>query len=718
MSKSKDQGSTCIAESEATFYVALDGNDSWSGKLAQPNTQATDGPFCTLLRARNAVREVKDSGVKGPFSVIVRGGKYFLDKTLLLGPKDSGSRGCPIIYTAYPGEEPILSGGVKVSGWKPYKGNIFQAEVPWVRRRTCRVPRIRQLFCNGVRQRRARYPKFDPDNPLYGGWAFVDDPVEEDNRRILKYKKGTFRQRWAKPSEGEVNLCNAGWCNIVLPIKEVDYDERTITMWREMMVLDRPPWYFEWGPYFARGTRYYVENILEELDTPGEWCIDHEDGIVYFWPAVDDIEKAEVVIPTLDCLLDLNRISHITVSGFKFTETSSGDDYHHVGVEGTGPMKYQGGREYVGDALHLNRSNHCIIEKNHFDAVGGNAIYLDSQNERNLISRNEISYAGANGVCLVGSTSQFPIFNHVEDNHIHHCGMLNNYVAGVFLGLSDANVIAHNYIHHTPSHAINLGVNGLGRNIVEYNELRFTTEYAFDSAAINAWGDVPENHIKVDTMRSGHIIRYNLIVDTIGCRVTEDDQIVAPETGGTKGIYLDDCASNCMVYQNIVLRAGQGLVNHLAQHNLIEHNMFIDCKIAILFCDGVTSRIGCWDMAGFMKGNWFTGNIFYSSDEEGLLYSMAKNSWSDLAATIDNNILFHKTGKKFLIDARESKVLGEKLVPVAEWQALGHDQNSVFEDPKFVDLENENFQLEADSPALAKGFPQIDVSKIGIRPQE
>ena len=105
----------------ATFFVATDGNDAWSGKSAAPNAQKTDGPFATLARARDALREVKVKQ-STPLTVMVRGGKYFLEETLALGEQDGGTRECPITYTAYPNEKPILSGGQRVAGWKPYQG--------------------------------------------------------------------------------------------------------------------------------------------------------------------------------------------------------------------------------------------------------------------------------------------------------------------------------------------------------------------------------------------------------------------------------------------------------------------------------------------------------------------------------------------------------------------------------------------------------------------
>src|SRR3990172_12616768 len=117
---------------KATCFVATNGNDAWSGKLAAPNSPKTDGPFRTLKRARDAVREIKkrNNGLKEPVTILVRGGKYFLDDMLVLKEVDSGSREAQITYRAYPGEKPILSGGGTLSGWKPYKGEILQVSLP------------------------------------------------------------------------------------------------------------------------------------------------------------------------------------------------------------------------------------------------------------------------------------------------------------------------------------------------------------------------------------------------------------------------------------------------------------------------------------------------------------------------------------------------------------------------------------------------------------
>jgi len=71
-----------------------------------------------------------NDNLKNPVTVMIRGGKYFLDDHFILTKKDSGTQDCPITYTAYPREKPILSGGRKVIGWKPIKTIYSWTDLP------------------------------------------------------------------------------------------------------------------------------------------------------------------------------------------------------------------------------------------------------------------------------------------------------------------------------------------------------------------------------------------------------------------------------------------------------------------------------------------------------------------------------------------------------------------------------------------------------------
>ena len=103
---------------EANFFVSPAGSDAWSGTLAEPNEQQTDGPFATLPRARDAVRELRKSH-SGDVVVLVRGGTYRLNETVVFGLRDSGQEKTTTTYAAYPDEIPVFSSGHAIEGWQP-----------------------------------------------------------------------------------------------------------------------------------------------------------------------------------------------------------------------------------------------------------------------------------------------------------------------------------------------------------------------------------------------------------------------------------------------------------------------------------------------------------------------------------------------------------------------------------------------------------------------
>ena len=268
----------------------------------------------------------------------------------------------------------------------------------------------------------------------------------------------------------------------------------------------------------------------------------------------------EVVLPILDCLIDIRGAAHFTISGLAFTETTTGDSMHRTGLEGYGAQLLTPGWAYVGEAVHLRDAQYVTLECNHFHAVGGNAVYLDGRSARNVIRGNEVADAGANGIGLVGTRDRHPTDNRIADNEIHHCGAINKYVAGVFLGVGDGNLVQRNAIHHVPHHGINLGSNGYGRNILEYKDIRHSCQEIFDTGAINSWADVLDEtgtYVPRRAERVGYVIRYNRISDTWG--LTQDPAGRLALGINTRGIYLDDFTSNCFVYGNIIVGAVVGI---------------------------------------------------------------------------------------------------------------------------------------------------------------
>ncbi|MBP2291726.1 carbohydrate-binding domain-containing protein [Azospirillum rugosum] len=87
------------------IYVAANGKDSWSGKLAAPNADGTDGPKATLGAARDAMRA--DPNIDTTY---VRGGDYHVKDVVWLDSQDSGVK-----FLAYGTEKPVIHGDGQAS---------------------------------------------------------------------------------------------------------------------------------------------------------------------------------------------------------------------------------------------------------------------------------------------------------------------------------------------------------------------------------------------------------------------------------------------------------------------------------------------------------------------------------------------------------------------------------------------------------------------------
>jgi parallel beta-helix repeat protein len=381
-----------------------------------------------------------------------------------------------------------------------------------------------------------------------------------------------------------------------------------------------------------------------------------------------------VVIPRLDCLVAFNGAKHITLSGFTFTATTGGDDFHPHSVEGVGAMFPMKGWKYCGQAVLFRGAEHCCIQDSSFYGVGGNAVYLEGYNLRNAVRRNRIDHAGACGVGLAGAKSQnqYPLFNEIVGNRINHSGTMNNYSAGIFAGLSEGNVIGHNAIHDVPHHAINLGNSGFSRNIVEYNDVRRTCLETSDTGAINCWMEDTSQ----TSQRQGHVIRYNRVVDS-------------PE----RGLYMDNDTSNCFVYGNVFLRCGQAILVHGGKNNVIENNVIVRCQAGIWYANWINSFIA--NMLGFQTGNRFCHNIVY--DVKNALNP--SSTMTDRTVAQSDQNLFFKTA-----DADSY---------LRDWRKAGFEMHSLIADPLFVDPAHEDFRLRPESPAFKLGFQAIDFAKIG-----
>lgn len=310
------------AADPVTFYVATDGNDGWSGRLAAPNAGKMDGPFATLERARDEVRKRKTAGPlpAGGAVVELRAGVFERERAFELSKEDAGTAEAPIVYRARPGNSVRLIGGKRITGFAPVTDPaVLQRLVPAAQGQVWQV-NLRsagiadygppnggglELFFQGQPMTVARWP-----NAGFVKIVQVRGPTPVNVRGTKGCAEGIFTydgdrpQRWA----GEKDVWLHGywfwdWADQRQKVESIDGEKRVVT-------LAKP--YHHYG--YRNGQWFYAFNVLAEIDQPGEWYLDRATGVLYFWPPAP-LASGEVLVSVVPTLIRLTDTAHVTVSG-------------------------------------------------------------------------------------------------------------------------------------------------------------------------------------------------------------------------------------------------------------------------------------------------------------------------------------------------------------------------------------------------------------------
>ncbi|EMI57467.1 putative secreted protein [Rhodopirellula sallentina SM41] len=421
----------------ADFYVSPEGSDTWSGTIADKNPSGTDGPFATLARARDAVRELKTNH-SGDVHVFVRGGTYALDDTVVFGIEDSGDSDTTIFYEAYPGETPVLTSGRPIEQWRRADDNL--PGLPDAARGKVYVADVTGSFkC-----------LFDDQGLLPRARSAGFIPTTRGSRNRLHFPSGTLRA-WPNVTDVEVIVRpHHAWIVNVLPLKSVDELSGTAeTSIDATYAMNRL--------HFLPTTKScWVENVLEELDEPGEWAVNTQTQKLYLWPRNDSTILAPQLIELLRIEGSIDKegpvdspVENIYFRGIQF---SHGDRYtltkDDAGLQHDWEM-----HDKATALVRMRGTENCRIEGCHFVHSGGGAIRVDLHGKKNRISGNDIEHLGGSGILLCGygpGTKDVNVENLVDNNHIHHVGRIYSHSPGIMVWQSGENRIANNLIHHTP----------------------------------------------------------------------------------------------------------------------------------------------------------------------------------------------------------------------------------------------------------------------------
>jgi parallel beta-helix repeat protein len=648
------------------FYVSPEGNDTWSGKLDHPNAAHTDGPFRTALRARDAIRELKRSRqLARPVTVYFRGGIYQLQQPLAFIPEDSGTLNAPITYEAYPGETPVLSGGRTISGWVKLSGNKSPSPARshlWV----AAVPDVKngqwyfhQLFVNGIRRTRARSPN--------KGFYYVNGAVSATTPAQFQFYDDDIHPEWARQQDAEVVLLQ-NWAELRMPIRAVDNHRHVVTLAGRRQ------------DFAEANARYWVENTLTALDSPGEWYLDRRAGKLYYYPlAYEDLSHSRVVASDLKQLIRFEGnaargefVHNITFRGFTFS-------YTDWSMASTGYADEQAAYD-IPAAVSGQGVHSCTVEQCRFTHLGGYAIALGEGSQANRILRNEMTDLGAGGVKIgdpkIPSSGAIATSGtDVAYNHIHNIGIVYPAAVGVWIGQSSDNLVAHNEINDTFYTAISVGWTwGYGPTAAKGNLIEFNRMHEIGRGMLSDMGCIYTLGVQPGTVE-----RNNLCYDVSRYRY------------GGWGIYTDEGSSHILIENNLVYRCEDGgFHQHYGEGNIVRNN---------IFALGGTAQIRRSKNENHLSFT-FEHNIVYWDEGE-----LLDGTWEDNNYRLDYN-LYYSVGWLPIKFSNWS---------FTEWQKRGQDVHSIIANPLFADPQHGDFSLESGSPAAKVGFRAIDLSNIGPR---
>ncbi len=629
----------------ADLFVAPNGNDTWSGKLSKPNADGTDGPLATLAGARNTVRKLKAQGpLKKNVIVQLCKGTYRLEEPVVFTAEDSGADKASITYTGYPGDEPILSGGVPITGWQKGEGELWTATVPGVKEGKWY---FHSLWVNGKRCIRARSPNED--------WYFAAGPLADDVKKGFKFKDHDL-QKWANIDDAMIVFYHA-WTASLHYFESIDEANHIVRF--------TDPCYFPIGTW--KELRYYVENIREALNAPGEWYLDRNSGVLTYYPRPgEDMTKAEVIAPKLESLVRFegNAAKGEIVSGISFQNIS----FQHTdwSMDRGQPQDAQSGEFLKTATILLHGTRQCGFNNCEIAHTGGYGIWFERGAKR-IQSRNVICTISAPVACesakahLPKEPNEQTEQISVNNCFIHDGGKVIQEGCGVLLQQSSNNEVTHNEICDLLYSGVSVGWSwGYAPSTAHDNKIEFNHIHHL------GWGKLSDmGGIYTLGVSPGTTLKNNLIHDVLAF------------TYGGWGLYTDEGSSGITLENNIVYRVKDGCFHqHYGKDNILRNNI-----LAFSFTDGQIRRSRPEEHQSFA----FERNIVYF-DRANLVFG----DWSKGTFPFDYNCYWDASGRPLVFPGG---------LTFAEWQAKGQDKHSIIADPLFVDPKHGDFTLRPDSPA-------------------
>ncbi len=658
----------------ATLYVSPSTGDDTQNGFSPIQTEGGDGPLASLEAAIARVKKMREEGVLRPMTIALCEDYY------LSSPLDLSVSG--ITLTSF-GTRHRVIGGVRITGWRNDTLNgiaCLSATLP-----DGVSADFTDLYAENKRAQAPRYPS-EGTLRIKEAEEFLGEHDETPGHLL-----GSSRYVLVHPEdlaplsslEGAMLHYYHFWIDEHTPIESYERESGKLTM----AYASRFSVSAHYEGHDASAMHYYLTGVKESFCRAGQWYLDRPTRTVYYIPT-DDVnpDTFEAYAPTLTHLCDVTADD---VRLYDLELFCTRGDYASTHYFDNTEGKYLPGTTPYGSdiqsvcwapgAIRMRAASRTWLCDCYVHFVGPHAVEVGEGCRHTRIERCLIEDAAAGGIKIQGGeagTSDALRTEHtvVRDNEIRCLGRRFEAGCGVFVAHASYNEIENNEIHDLEYSGISVGfVWGYGDSPTFGNLIRGNHIYNIGMGNLSDMGG-----IYLLGKQSGTVVEENRIHDVI-CL-----------TYGAWGLYLDEGSSFVTVQNNVVYRTGKESFHlHYGTHNTVRNNVLFGVGGSCF----VSERTFPVD-AILLEGNILVtdGAPIYGSD-----YAL------DTPVTAKNLLYTYGKDAPILCEHQNGTTYG-----LEKWQEECRlDLGSIVADPLFVDVDNFDFRLRKDSPALKMGFKPL-----------
>ena len=652
------------------IYVAPDGNGNGS----------MENPFGSIEKAVGAARNIPKDGTYSCVRIVLRGGDYKFEKPVVLSKDDSGTAETPVIITAYEDEKPVFVGAEKVdlsAAVKVRNANILK-QIPKEARSEIYeidlgaqgiyeigyVPHIyygvydykpqAKVVYNGQDLVCARWPNNDEfarvgtvyypgiewfTSKYYNGSGMV--PSIEGLPGFVFGSDAPRVETWADAKDAWLyGYWKYGWA----------VDSTRIKTDQGNMVFTESPVSFS----VVRDCMYYIYNLLQEMDAPGEWYVDDDTDIMYFYPTEPIGNDSHMEILTYsDVMFDIDNCNYITFERLGFKNS-------------------------LGGVIDANGCDYIQILGCDFEGVQLEAVKFADCDYSGVLSSD---FYNMGSTCISFECNAWDTLEerncYAVNNYIEKYAQYNTtYNAAIDTGYSTGMYIAHNVIHNGPCQAIGFGGH---TGIYEYNEIYDVCQTAADMGMMYSYWEYN---------MAGVIIRYNYLHDTKGTGLS----------GCTPAIYFDELSSGNTAYGNVIDNVNGALLMNGGHRNIFRNNIVLNTPTDVKEPMSLYSPAynwGDWEGKASWRGLFPVQSEVYQKKYPELFHVNENDVYlHPYNCYFDNNVFYNGMYFNF-DDSSKQHITIENNVEYKAGEDIG-----------FVDMENKNYALKEDS-VVYKDIPEF-----------